>query len=343
MDSLNDYSQIRLIFGVPFFSMDFNELMQAIGDLAAAKSKNMFFAASTPWLLDMARNPLLCPVDADYILAADSTLIAMADKLSVKIKMPLEYFEFPEQVARICAHYGYSLLHVSDSALKTDILIRDGYVPLSWDLFTHFNISGSLDEIEARSIVASANDSKPDIVLISAPPESLHKFVPEIYKKLHDCLLICIPQDTDLNNITEKINNVFSPLLLTREESIFRDHLKQTSSIALPSTISCDETSDPVVIKISGTLNTDILPELIRVGTKKLDQGCNIALDLADTNAVSLKGIETLYFLIQEARQAGKRISMHDISDEISNIFHQAGIAAYIDNFPGIIYEEPTE
>lgn len=337
MQNVSKLSQIKLVFGIPFHSMDFNEFTQMAGELVAAGGKHLFFTASLPWLLDCAKNPLLSPTDSDFILAADSNLVAMAEKLSVKIKMPLEYFEFPEQVARVCAHYGYSMMHVSETALKTDILVSDGYVPLSWELFTHFKTSGELDEIDARSIIESGNDSKPDIVLVTAPPTSISKFLPEIYKQLHDCVVICIPQDVDRNKIEEKIDNVFSPLLLMREELKFQEQLKQTCSVALPSSISYDDSETPAIIRILGTLDTQITAELIRMYEKMLARNLDITLDLSYTDAISHKGLEAVYYLIKKTKQVGKKTSIQAVCETIQNTFHQAGLANYINNFPGIM------
>lgn len=343
MLSSNNQCKIKLFFGIPFYSMDFNEFTQTIGELVTAGGKHLFFTASLPWLLDYAKSPQLCPTFSDFILAADSNVISMVDKLNGKIKMPMEYFEFPEQVARICAHYGYSMLHVSEANLKTDILVNDGYVPLSWELFTHFKTAGELDDIDAQSITESANNSRPDIVLITAPPESIRKYLPAIYKKLHDCVVICIPQDIDRNKIEEKIDNVFSPLLLLREESKFQDQLKKTDSTTLSSSVNNYDSLDAAIIEISGTLNTQISMELIDIVNGFLEKGMDIKLDLTSTNAISLAGLETIYFLNTKARLVGKKISIQSVPESIQNVFHQAGLANYIENFPGIIDELTLE
>lgn len=342
MDNCHDLNSIKLAFGLPFFSMDFNELMLTTGELSAAGGKHLFFTASMPWLLDYAKNPILRPLEADYILAADSQLIAMADKIGVKLKMPLEYFEFPEQIARICAHYGYSLLHVSKTALKTDILVSDGYVPLSWDLFTHFKTSGELDEIDALSIVASATDSRPDIVIISAPPESLSRFIPEIYENLHECILLCIPQDVDRNKIEEKIDNVLSPQLLIQEELALHAKLKDSSAVSLSCAISSDNSDERTIIKIQGALNDQIIPELMNRGCRTLQQGRDINLDMSSTSAISLTGLETIHHLCRAAKKLGRKVSILDISEEIINIFHHSGLADCLDDFPGILCELDT-
>ncbi|WP_027722621.1 STAS domain-containing protein [Maridesulfovibrio zosterae] len=339
MDNLSDISRIKLMFGIPFFSMDFTEFTQTIEELYKEGGKYLFFTASMPWLLDNAKNPLLCPVEADFILAADSNLIAIGHKLDIKIKMPLEYFEFPEQVARICAHYGYSMLHVSQTALKTDILVSDGYVPLSWNLFTHFKTTGKLDKIDARSIIDTANDSKPDIVLINAPPESFSKFLPAIYENINNCLIICIPQDVDRNKVEEKIDNVFSPMLLFREELQFQKQLKQTCLASLPSSITYDDSTDPAVIKITGTLNTQITAELIRMGEKLLESKLSIALDLSSTHAISAKGLEAVYYLVRKTAHADKDISIKSSSDQVRNTLHQSGLALFFKECPYIIEE----
>lgn len=332
-------NRTRVSFGLPFFSMDFNELTLMIEELANARGSNLIFTASLPWLLDFSKNPLLCPAEADYILATDSNLTAILNKMGIKIKMPLEYFEFPEQIARICAHYGYSMMHVSETGLKSDILVSDGYVPLSWDLFTHFKTSGELDEIDARSIIDSARDSAPNILLLNAPPESLKNYAATIFSSLENCIMICVPQDEERNRVMEKLDNVLGPMLIMFEENDFIEQLKLSTSIALPSSISYNDSSDPASIKITGTLDRQTTSELLRMGNKLLDNGMDIDLDLSDTSAVSLKGIEAIYVLLRMTKQAGKKMSMSRISENIQNTLHRAGLAHFIESFPGIISE----
>ncbi|WP_421901736.1 anti-sigma factor antagonist [Maridesulfovibrio sp.] len=336
MEIFDNPDRIKLAFGIPFFNMDFNELMLTVGERAGAKEKTMIFAPSFPWLLDYAKSPNICPSCADFILPTDSEIINLAQKAEIKLKMPLEYFEFPEQIARICAHYGFSLLHVSESALKTDILVRDGFVPLSWDLFTHFKTTGDLDEIDIQSIVGSANNLHPDIVLISAPPESISSCIPKIYEQLPDCVLICIPQDVDKNKITDKLDNIFIPLLLLREEMNFHEEIKRTASMALPSSVSHDETSIPPKIEISGTLDAGIVPDLMRTGSRMLERNFIPALDLSNTNAASIKGMEALCFLSRKFREAGKDIAISEISNNLQNTLHRSGAMKYFENYPGI-------
>ncbi|WP_419779465.1 anti-sigma factor antagonist [Maridesulfovibrio sp.] len=336
MEIHDNPDRIKLAFGIPFFNMDFNELMLTVGERAGAKEKTMIFAPSFPWLLDYAKLPHLCPDCADFILPADSALISMAEKAELRLKMPLEYFEFPEQIARICAHYGYSLFHISETALKTDILIRDGYVPLSWDLFTHFKTTGELDELDVKSITASTADLRPDIVLISAPPESIRKFVPQVYEQLHDCVLICIPQDVDKNKVEDKLDNIFIPLLLLREEINFLEELKRTASMALPSSVTADESCIPPKIEIHGTLDAGLIPDLIRIGTRMLNRNFSPALDLSQTHAASLKGLEALCFLSRKFHKADKKITMGDISAQLNNTIHSSGATYFYNDFPGI-------
>lgn len=328
--------RIKLAFGIPFFNMDFNELMLTVGERAGAKKKTMFFAPSFPWMLDYAKSPHICPHFTDFILPADSGLISMAEKAEIKLKMPLEYFEFPEQIARICAHYGFSLLNVSENALKSDILIRDGYVPLSWDLFTQFQTTGDLDELDVKSIVGTANTLNPDIVLISAPPESIGHYIKNIYDQLGDCVLICIPQDVEKNKAADKFDNIFTPLLLLREEINHLEKIKRAASMALPSSVSHDESSIPPVLEISGTLDAGIIPDLIRIATRMLERNFIPALDLSKTNAASLKGMEALYFLNRKFRDAKKEITISKISDGLQNTLHRSGALIQFADFPGI-------
>nr|WP_203544871.1 anti-sigma factor antagonist [Desulfovibrio sp. JC010] len=316
--------------------MDFNELMLTVGERAGAKEKTMIFAPSFPWMLDYAKSPSLCPFTADFILPADSSLVSMADKAGIKLKMPLEYFEFPEQIARICAHYGYSLLHISETALKTNILVRDGFVPLSWDLFTHFKTTGELDDIDVQSICGSANNLRPDIVLISARADSIRSCIPKIYEQLHDCVLICIPHDVDKNKFEDKLDNIFTPLLLLREEMNFLENLKAKSALALPSSVSHDESSIPPKIEIQGTLDTALIPDLLRTGTRMLKRNFSPALDLSETRNASLKGLEALNFLSRKFREAGKKITISDVSPELNKTIHHTGAAVLFDKFPGI-------
>ncbi|WP_320008411.1 anti-sigma factor antagonist [Maridesulfovibrio sp.] len=336
MEINDNPDRIKLAFGIPFFNMDFNELMLTVGGLAGAKEKTMIFAPSFPWLMDYAKLPHLCPTCADFILPSDSALISMAEKAELKLKMPLEYFELPEQIARICAHYGYSLFHISKTALKTDILIRDGYVPLSWDLFTHFKTAGELDELDVKSITASTADLKPDIVLISAPPESIGKYIQQIYEQIHDCVMICIPQDIDKNRITDKLENIFIPLLLLREEINFLEELKRTTAIALPSSVTADETSIPPKIAVTGTLDAELIPDLIRIGTRMLNRNFSPALDLSQTHAASIGGLESLCFLSRKFREANKKVTISDISPQLNNIIHSSGATYFYEDFPGI-------
>ncbi|NDV23458.1 anti-sigma factor antagonist [Desulfovibrio sp. JC022] len=337
MEIFDNPDRIKLAFGIPFFNMDFNELMLTVGERAGAKEKTMIFAPSFPWLMDYAKYPNLCPDCADFILPTDSEMVSLAEKAEIKLKMPLEYFEIPEQIARICAHYGFSLLHVSESALKTDILIRDGYVPLSWDLFTNFKTTGDLDEIDIQSIVGSANNLRPDIVLISAPPESISSCVPKIYEQLHNCVLICVPQDMDKNKVADKLDNIFIPLLLLREEINFLDEIKRKASMALPSSVRFDESSIPPTITISGTLDAGITPDLIRTGTRMLKRNFSPALDLSATHATSVKGMEALCFLSRKFRDAGKKLRISEISDELQNTLHSSGVLSYFVDYPGIL------
>ena len=336
MEIFDNPDRIKLAFGIPFFNMDFNELMLTVGERAGAKEKTMIFAPSFPWLLDYAKSPNICPGSADFILPTDSEIISLAQKAEIKLKMPLEYFEFPEQIARICAHYGFSLLHVSEGALKTDILVRDGFVPLSWDLFTHFKTTGDLDEIDIQSIVGSANNLRPDIVLISAPPESISSCIPKIYEQLPDCVLICIPQDVDTNKIADKLDNIFIPLLLLREEINFHEEIKRSASMALPSSVSHDETNIPPKIEISGTLDAGIVPDLLRTGNRMLERNFVPALDLSNTNAASIKGMEALCFLSRKFRAAGKEIAISKISNNLQNYLHRSGAMKYFEDYPGI-------
>ncbi|WP_320175732.1 anti-sigma factor antagonist [Maridesulfovibrio sp.] len=339
MEIFDNPDRIKLAFGIPFFNMDFNELMLTVGDRAGAKEKTMIFAPSFPWLLDYAKYPHICPFYADFILPTDSEIISLAQKAEIKLKMPLEYFEFPEQIARICAHYGYSLLHVSESALKTDILVRDGYVPLSWDLFTHFKTTGDLDEIDIQSIVGSANNLHPDIVLISAPPESISSCIPKIYKQLPDCVLICIPQDVDKNKIADKLDNIIIPQLLLRDEINYLEEIKRTASLSLPSSVSFDETSIPPSITISGTLDAGTATDLIRTGNRMLKRNFAPKLDLSKTDAASIKGMEALCFLSRKFREAGKDITIGEISNNLQNNLHRSGAMTCFTAYPGI-YDE---
>lgn len=336
MEIFDNPDRIKLAFGIPFFNMDFNELMLTVGERAGAKEKTMFFAPSFPWMLDYAKSPHICPHCADFILPADSELISMAEKAEVKLKMPLEYFEFPEQIARICAHYGFSLLNVSENALKSDILIRDGYVPLSWDLFTQFQTTGVLDELDVKSIVGTANTLNPDIVLISAPPESISRHIQNIYDQLDDCVLICIPQDVEKNKVADKFDNIFTPLLLLREEINYLEEIKRAASMSLPSSVSHDESSIPPAIKISGTLDAGIIPDLIRIATRMLERNFIPALDLSKTNAASIKGMEALCFLNRKFRDAEKEITISEISDALQNTLHRSGALSQFADFPGI-------
>ncbi|WP_432736376.1 STAS domain-containing protein [Maridesulfovibrio sp. FT414] len=332
-----DSDSIKLAFGIPFYSIDFSGLMQEIGILSDKGGRHMFFAASMPWLMDYAKNPLLFPSGADYILAADSNLLNMLGRLDVKLKMPLEYFEFPEQIARICAHYGLSLMHVSESALKTDILVSDGFVPLSWELFTHFKTSGELDEIDARSIRESASDLNPAILLISAPPNSLHRFIPGIYAALDNCIVICIPQDEDKNRIVEKLDSVLVPTLLLRDELKFLNRLEHTVSMSLPSAVYSDETCHPASISVSGTLDAECVQEFLQAGNKLIDLKRDIALDLSGLHAVSRKGFEAIHMLRRKAQEAGLHVTTASISEQIQNSLHHAGLGYYLDDLPGIL------
>ncbi|WP_321403978.1 STAS domain-containing protein [Maridesulfovibrio sp.] len=336
MEIYDNPDRIKLAFGIPFFNIDFNELMHAVGEKAGAKEKTMIFAPSFPWLLDYAKAPHLCPDYADFILATDSELVNLAKKSDIKLKMPLEYFELPEQIARICAHYGYSLLHISETALKTDILVRDGFVPLSWDLFTHFKTTGELDDIDVQSIIGSANNLRPDIVLISARPDSICCCLPKIYEHMHDCVLICIPQDVDKNRIADKVDNIITPLMLLREEIDLLDEIKQTASLALQSSIRTDETCIPAKIEISGTLDAGLIPDLLRTGTRMLDRNFSPALDLSNTHAASVKGMEALCFLGRKFHEAGKKITISKISPALSNNMHRSGAMYFFADVPGI-------
>ncbi|ACS79863.1 STAS domain-containing protein [Maridesulfovibrio salexigens] len=340
MEIFDNPDRIKLAFGIPFFNMDFNELMLTVGERAGAKDKTMIFAPSFPWMLDYAKSPHICPFYADFILPTDSEIINLAQKAEIKLKMPLEYFEFPEQIARICAHYGFSLLHVSENALKTDILVRDGYVPLSWDLFTHFKTTGDLDEIDIQSIVGSANNLQPDIVLISAPPESISSSIPKIYEQLPDCVLICIPHDIDKNKIADKMDNIFIPLLLLRDEINYLEEIKRTASMSLPSSVSFDESCTPPSITISGTLDTGTAPDLIRTGIRMLERNFVPTLDLSKTDSASVKGMEALCFLSRRFREAGKKITINEISDNLQNALHRSGSMTCFADYPGISDEQ---
>lgn len=339
MEIYDNPDRIKLAFGIPFFNMDFNELMLTVGKRAGAQEKTMIFAPSFPWLLDYAKSPNICPNCADFVLATDSELVNLAQKAKIKLKMPLEYFEFPEQIARICAHYGFSLLHISETALKTDILIRDGYVPLSWDLFTHFKTTGDLDEIDVQSIVGTANNLQSDIVLISAPPESINSCIPKIYEQLHDCVLICIPQDMDKNKFADKLDNILIPLLLLHEEINFLQKTAHIAQISLTSSITHDESSIPPIIKVSGTLDEGTIPDFLRAGLRMLKRNFSPALDLSETHAISIKGTEALCFLSRKCREAGKKITINKISPALTNNLHRSGALVYFADYPEIIDE----
>ncbi|WP_319759606.1 STAS domain-containing protein [Maridesulfovibrio sp.] len=337
MDIFDNPDRIKLAFGIPFFNMDFNELMLTVGEKAGIKDKSMIFAPSFPWMLDYAKHPDFCPFTADFILPADSSLLAIAEKAGIKLKMPIEYFEFPEQIARICAHYGFSMLHVSETALKTDILVRDGFVPLSWDLFTHFKTAGELDELDAQSIVASANDLQPDIVLISAPPESIGRHLADIYNELNGGMLICIPQDLDKNKFTDKMENILTPLLLLRDEINFLEDLSRKRTLSMGSSVNYTETCIPPRIEIIGVLDEDLAPELLRAGMRMLKRNFSPALDLSETSGATLTGLETLCFLSRKFREQGKNITISNISDNFTNIIHKTGATVIFNDFPGII------
>ncbi|MBI9111319.1 STAS domain-containing protein [Maridesulfovibrio ferrireducens] len=343
MNNFIESRQIRVAFGIPFDSLDFHELLVAVGELAASGNKHFIFAASTPWLLEYGRNPLNRLDETDMFLAADSTLTKMAEKIGRTIKMPMEYFEFPEQVALICAHYGLSLLHISTTALKTDILVRDGYVPLSWDLFTNFKISDSLDEKHKESIISSAISLKPDIILISASPDDLREFIPEIYKKIPNCLLICTPKDEKNSKFKDKIRNIISSFILIQQEALLLKRIDESCSSSAPSSISYDDKKEQAIIKISGVLNSRIVPELRRMGKKMLHKNKDLGLDLSKTTALSINGLESIVYLNRIFTCADQNLFIKAISPEALMLFHQSGIASFFEDFPGITDETNIE
>ncbi|OEU65249.1 MAG: hypothetical protein BA863_08360 [Desulfovibrio sp. S3730MH75] len=343
MDNFIESRQIKIAFGIPFDSLDFHELLVAVGELVESRRKKFIFAVSAPWLLEYGRNPLNRLDDTDIFLATDSTLTGMARKHGQNIKMPMEYFEFPEQIATICAHYGHSLLHVSATSLKTDILVADGYIPLSLDLFTNFKISGELDEKQKDSIVSAAANLNPDIILISASPNDLRTFVPEIYKNMPNCLLICTPSDEVKCKLKDKISNILSPLLLMRQETLFLQHIKESYSISVPSSISYDDKKEHAVIQVSGALSSAIIPELGRMGKKMLQQDMDIELDLSKTTAISIKGLEAIFYLNRICSHYNKKVSIQHISPEVLTLMHQSGIASFFKDLPGIAEDEPIQ
>ncbi|WP_320169746.1 STAS domain-containing protein [Maridesulfovibrio sp.] len=338
MENHPDNNEVRLAFGLPFHSMDFNDLMLTIGKLPDQNRCRMFFTVSRPWLMAYAGNPLLCPSGADLILAADSNLAGMLAQVGVKIKMPLEYFEFPEQIARICAHYGFSMLHVSDTALKTDILVSDGYVPLSWELFTNFRTSGKLDQADAESITASARDLNPDIILLCAPPESLGLYAASIFNNLKKGIMICVPQDTDRNRFLEKMEYILTPSLLIREEQNFIAKLEQTTTLPLPSSILADS-SQPNIIKISGILDSSNSEDLIQAVKPALEQHSSAVLDFSETTALSRQGLESIYSALRLAAETGSSLEAQAVPEQIQNTLHRAGLAHFMEGIPGILSE----
>ncbi|SME92928.1 STAS domain-containing protein [Desulfovibrio gilichinskyi] len=336
MNNFIESSQIRIAFGIPFDSLDFHELLVAVGELAASGKKHFIFAASFPWILEYGRNPLNRLNETDIFIAADSNIIGLAEKLGQTIKMPIEYFEFPEQIALICAHYGFRLLHVSSTALKTDILVRDGYVPLSWDLFTNFKISDCLDEKHKDSIISSAVSSKPDIILISASPDNLRTYIPEIHKNIPNCLLICTPKDETRSTLSDRIRNIISPLILARQETCLLRHMTESCANSIQSSVSYDDKSEQSVIRVSGVLSSRVVSDLRRIGKKVFRTGKNLELDLSSTTAVSIKGLEEIFYLHRLFKNAGKKFFIREISPEALTLFHQSGIASFFDNIPGI-------
>ena len=343
MNSFIESSQIRIAFGIPFDSLDFHELLVAVGELVASGNKHFIFAASFPWILEYGRNPLNRLNETDIFIAADSTIIGLAEKLGQTIKMPIEYFEFPEQIALICAHYGFSLLHVSSTALKTDILVRDGYVPLSWDLFTNFKISDSLDEKHKDSIISSAVSSNPDVILISASPEDLRSFIPEIHKNIPNCLLVCTPKDETKSTLSGKIRNIISPLVLASQETCLLKHMNEACANSIQSSVSYDDKSEQSVIRISGVLSSRVISDLRRIGIKILRTDKNPELDLSTTTAISIKGLEELFYLNRLFKAAEKKPVIRAISPKALTLFHQSGIASFFDNIPGIIDDMNTD
>ena len=175
--------------------------------------------------------------------------------------------------------------------------------------------------------------------MLTATTKSLHKFLPQIYAQLSECILICIPQDAGTKSFEDKIEDILSPMLLARKEKNFQKELQRKCLLTSQATLTSNENKNPAEISITGRLSSQISPELTQLGQAVFDAGQDIELNLSETIAISRNGLNAIFTMKSDADRAGKNITISAVHESIQNDLHQAGLAHFFKIFPPILDE----